>query len=69
MITMQPPMIIEYPSKFVSDGSIQEKYHDWNETLNEGDYELEYFRPVLYSSYHAQNCTKEALVGNRERKV
>ena len=70
MIIMQPPMVVEYPHKFISDWDAQEKQPGaWDETLQEGEYELEYFRPVLYSNYHAQEIIKPALVGNKPKST
>ena len=67
MITMQPPMVVEYPRKFISD-DIQEKVQSrWDESLKEGDYELEYFRPVLYPNYQEQDPSRAASVGNKPR--
>ena len=66
MIMMQPPMVIEYPHTFDSD--IYEKQPGaWDDTLQEGEYQLEYFRPVLYSNYHAQHVLTPGLVGNRPK--
>jgi transglutaminase/protease-like cytokinesis protein 3 len=68
MIMMQPPMVIDYPHtlNFISD--IHEKQSGaWDETLQEGEYQLEYFRPVLYRNYHAQDVITSALVGNRPK--
>lgn len=67
MITMQPPMVIEYPCKFVSE-SIQDKMPgEWDESLMEGDYKIEYFRPVLYPNFREQDPSKAALVGNKRQ--
>lgn len=68
MITMQPPMVVEYPRKFISD-DIQERLpSEWDESKEEGDYELEYFRPVLYPNYREQDPSKAASVGNKHRQ-
>ena len=70
MIVMQPPMVIEYPHKFMSECDVQEKQPGaWDETLQEGEYQLEYFRPILYSNYRAQDLIKPALVGNRPKET
>ena len=67
MITMQPPMVIDYPSHFISD-SIQEKQRrEWDESLEDGTYVLEYFKPVLYSSFQEQDAIKPAAIGNKRR--
>lgn len=67
MIAMQPPMIIDYPPKFVSDSIQMKQSEDWDEHLEMSgeEYTLRYFRPVLYSNYGEQEVSKPAYVGNK----
>lgn len=65
MIATQPPMVIEYPPRFVSD-EIQEKvFGQWDDSIRDEESELQYFRPVLYTNYREQGVCKRAKVGNQ----
>ena len=65
MVSMQPPMIIDYPEKLASDDIQEKQFSQWDDSLQEGEYELRYLRPVLYSSYRDQECLQRAHVGNK----
>lgn len=64
MVTMQPPMIIDYPPKFLSDNIQLKQSEKWDEHLEEGQYTLQYFRPVLYTSFREVEVSRPAHVGN-----
>ena len=66
MVTMQPPMVIAYPSQFISDSMQHKQETFWDEELaKSGKYELEYFKPVLYSSCEEDIPIKVGHIGNR----
>ena len=65
MVVMQPPMIICCPKQFVGDDIQEKQSGQWNESLQDGDYELQYLRPALYASYREEGVSKRAHVGNR----
>lgn len=65
MIVMQPPMVIDYPEKFVSESIQQKQQGEWDES-REDDCELEYFKPVLYPNYREQDPSKPASVGMKK---
>lgn len=63
MVTIQPPMVIDYPTKFSEDVHIKQSSQWCDEDQDKTD--LAYFRPVLYSTCEQPRPIVKGLVGNK----
>ena len=63
MVTIQPPMVIDYPTKFCED--VHEKHSSqWRDEYQDKT-DLIYFKPVLYATCEPKSQPmKKGLVGN-----
>ena len=62
MVAMQPPMVIEYPIALVSEEVQIIQGGSWDENYREGEYTLQYYRPILYTNYKEDEASKLAHV-------
>ena len=62
MVTIQPPMVIDYPSKFNDDVHIKHS-SQWRDEYQDRT-DLVYFMPVLYSTCEPSLPIIKGLVGN-----
>ena len=63
MITIQPPMCIDYPLQFNDDMHTPQASHWCEEDQDKLD--LYYFRPVLYSTCEQLLPIRKGMVGNK----
>ena len=70
MLTIQPPMIVTYPSEENYNPVVHDKdTKRWSSKLKDSEYDLVFFKPAVYYTFEEKKPVVKAEVGNRKRKA